>query len=197
MRIQSDDGQPVAAWCTTLSPWRNSVRLSSVNLMQDGQIRTQHSLEAVLATQLRGARLARGWSQAEVAEKMKSRGYDWHQTTVAKTEASARPLRVNELQALASSLGLSLAALLPETDDPPQALAARGHLEELHLRDARLAADQHGVLEQIDLLQGQAEWYADERKKLEAEIKKAEYAYEAARSDLRQREGEAEVPTDN
>lgn len=143
----------------------------------------EHSLEAVLATQLRGARLARGWSQAEVAEKMKARGYDWHQTTVAKTEASARPLRVNELQALASSLGLSLATLLPETDDPSQALAARGHLEELHLRDARLAADQQGVMRQLDLLQGQADWYADERKKLGVQIKEAEQAYAAARGD--------------
>ena len=46
---------------------------------------------------LRRLRLARGWSQEEVATRMKAYGYDFHQTTIAKIEAAQRPLRVREL----------------------------------------------------------------------------------------------------
>ena len=46
---------------------------------------------------LRRLRLARGWSQEEVARHMQAYGYDFHQTMIAKIEAAQRPLRVREL----------------------------------------------------------------------------------------------------
>ena len=42
----------------------------------------------------------RGWSQSEVARRMKVYGYNWHQTTVGRVENGKRPLRLNELMHL-------------------------------------------------------------------------------------------------
>lgn len=51
---------------------------------------------------VRGWRLDRNWSQEEVAEKLALEGFEMHQTTVAKIERGARPLRVAEAAALAT-----------------------------------------------------------------------------------------------
>jgi transcriptional regulator with XRE-family HTH domain len=49
----------------------------------------------------------RGWSQSEVARRMKVYGYNWHQTTVGRVENGKRPLRLNELMHLAAMFGVS------------------------------------------------------------------------------------------
>lgn len=51
---------------------------------------------------VRGWRLDRNWSQEEVADKLGYEGFEMHQTTVAKIERGARPLRVAEAAALAA-----------------------------------------------------------------------------------------------
>src|SRR5690348_12301624 len=38
----------------------------------------------------------RGWSQEDVAQRLRRQGFEMHQTTVAKIERGARPLRVAE-----------------------------------------------------------------------------------------------------
>lgn len=67
--------------------------------------------EQVVGQRLRQVREALNWSQADLAAGMDGLGYAWHQTTVAKTEAARRPLRVDELVALAEVLGVSIDAL--------------------------------------------------------------------------------------
>lgn len=57
--------------------------------------------EQVMAQSLRALRESRQFSQERVAELMREAGYSWQQTTVAKTEAGARPIRVNEAVELA------------------------------------------------------------------------------------------------
>jgi transcriptional regulator with XRE-family HTH domain len=47
-------------------------------------------------------RHALNWSQEDVAQRMRVRGFEMHQTTVAKIERGTRPLRVAEAVALAS-----------------------------------------------------------------------------------------------
>ena len=49
----------------------------------------------------------RSWSQSEVARRMEASGYNWHQTTVGRTESGKRPLRLNELVHLAAMFGVS------------------------------------------------------------------------------------------
>ena len=63
---------------------------------------------------MRWLRVQRGWPQARLAEEMVRRGYPWIQTTVAKTEAAQRPIRVNELAALADVFDVGMSVLLTE-----------------------------------------------------------------------------------
>jgi hypothetical protein len=64
------------------------------------------SAEMAAGQALRIARTAAGLTQQQVADRMAGCGYpDWRQTTIAKTEAAQRPLRLNELVALARILG--------------------------------------------------------------------------------------------
>jgi len=61
---------------------------------------------------LRQLRLARNWSQQEVAARMTAYGYDFHQTTIAKIEAAQRPLRVRELADFAALYGVGVQELV-------------------------------------------------------------------------------------
>ena len=61
---------------------------------------------------LRRLRTARGWSQEEVARRMKAYGYDFHQTMIAKIEAAQRPIRVRELADFAALYGLEVHELI-------------------------------------------------------------------------------------
>lgn len=70
---------------------------------------------------LRRLRLARNWSQEEVAVRMTAYGYDFHQTTIAKIEAAQRPLRVRELADLAALYGVEVQDLVyPPTRSLPE-----------------------------------------------------------------------------
>lgn len=74
------------------------------------------SPEQVLANALRKIRQASELSQEAVARQMVAKGHSWRQTTVAKTEAASRPIRVNEAASLARIFGVALSTLLDEAD---------------------------------------------------------------------------------
>lgn len=74
-----------------------------------------------LSMKIREVRQARHMSQESLADAMKSRGFPWYQATVAKIESGRRPLRADELAAVASALGIPAGDLLPgasESADP-------------------------------------------------------------------------------
>lgn len=64
--------------------------------LRDGMLQ----LERRLCEKFKILRKERGWSQAELSERMAGYGFDLHQTTIAKLEAGTRPLRVAEMYAL-------------------------------------------------------------------------------------------------
>lgn len=68
--------------------------------------------EAIVGRALRQKRVARGWSQEEVARRMEAFGYDFHQTMIAKVEAAQRPLRVRELADFAALYGVEIQELM-------------------------------------------------------------------------------------
>jgi transcriptional regulator with XRE-family HTH domain len=68
--------------------------------------------EQVAGERIREIRTARHLTQAALAKAMQALGYNWLQTTVAKTEAAERPLRLNEATALAGVLGIETEYLL-------------------------------------------------------------------------------------
>ncbi len=85
--------------------------------------------EEHLGRQLRRLRAARGLSQAAVANSMTELGHGWHQTTVAKIENGARPVRLNEAADLASMFLVSLDELCSANDEETR-------LQKLRAREA-------------------------------------------------------------
>ena len=68
--------------------------------------------EQFVARQLRLLRQGRGWSQQEVAEKMRPYGYQWSQATVTAWNPPTRPIRLNELADLAILYGVPVEQFL-------------------------------------------------------------------------------------
>jgi len=68
--------------------------------------------EQQVARYLRLLRQGHGWSQQDVAEKMKPYGYQWSQATVTRLESASRPIRINELTALAALYNIPVQQLL-------------------------------------------------------------------------------------
>jgi transcriptional regulator with XRE-family HTH domain len=124
--------------------------------------------EAQAGIALRRLRRARGWSQEEVAQRMKAYGYDFHQTMIAKIEAAQRPLRVRELADFAALFGMEVHELIY----PPA-----GSLKEVSREIATLTKHLTSVDRDV--------------KARREELHKAEAALAAAREDFRRREGEA------
>lgn len=75
--------------------------------------------ERLIAAQLRAIRKRRGLSQEGLADRLALLGVVKHQTVIAKIEARARGVAVDELVALAVALNVTpLALLLPDSDSP-------------------------------------------------------------------------------
>lgn len=104
---------------------------------------------------VRSWRQDRNWSQEDVAERLRHQGFEMHQTTVAKIERGARPLRVAEATALAQVFEMPIMAVfelsLPQ-DHPAELDVQRRELEEArkrvdHSRDNLYSvAQQHAYL---------------------------------------------------
>lgn len=76
--------------------------------------------EQHLGQRVRELREQWGHSQDQLARLMQRAGFKWQQTTVAKTEAGRRPVRVNEAYALADYFGVTVNDLLPYTPAGPE-----------------------------------------------------------------------------
>lgn len=99
--------------------------------------------EELAGHELRRLRTVRGWSQEEVARRMAEYGYDWHQTTVGRTEAATRPLRLNEAVSLAALFGIPVTQMLaPIMVDVPE---LDGEIQELRERWAEAVAAGEGA----------------------------------------------------
>lgn len=92
------------------------------------------SAERLLGERIKRLRISKGWSQAELAARLSSR-LEWAQTTVAKTEAASRPIRVDEAAAIAAVLGVPLRELLGERPNLPR-LKEEAKVESLLLEHA-------------------------------------------------------------
>jgi transcriptional regulator with XRE-family HTH domain len=89
--------------------------------------------EKILGQKVRQLRTERGWTQEQLAEKLNGLGWTMHQTTVAKLEAGARPIRIAEADALALAFGLPIEAMwyLPVAGEPWSMAAMRGRLKNI------------------------------------------------------------------
>lgn len=73
--------------------------------------------EEIFGQSIRGLRQELGYSQQDLADLMREKGFDWSQTIVSKTEQAGRPLRLDEAQALAEVFGFRLSNLLQRIGD--------------------------------------------------------------------------------
>jgi transcriptional regulator with XRE-family HTH domain len=73
--------------------------------------------EEVVGANIKFWRAKLGLTQVGLAEAMQGLGHSWIQTTVAKTEAADRPLRVNEVADLAKILGVRVPHLVSSRTD--------------------------------------------------------------------------------
>ena len=75
---------------------------------------------------LKGARTAAGLSQQKVADALKAQGFTtFLQTTVAKIECGARPVRLDEAVAFAALFGTTLDVALGLKSDHSQSFTSR------------------------------------------------------------------------
>lgn len=78
-----------------------------IRQMHMAERRQEHeSWEKDFGDLVRQWRRERNWSQEQVASMLRLEGFDMHQTTVAKIERGARPLRVAEAAAIAYIFGV-------------------------------------------------------------------------------------------
>ncbi|HLS13152.1 MAG TPA: helix-turn-helix transcriptional regulator [Beutenbergiaceae bacterium] len=122
-------------------------------------------MEHQVGARARDLRAAKGLTQSEVAKLMVARGFSWRQTTVAKTEAAERPIRVNEAAALALSLGVSVLDLFSPGDSE----------EEYETLQAVLQADTAITVARQRVAEAEAALQA-ERKKLDEAVAHEEQA---------------------
>jgi transcriptional regulator with XRE-family HTH domain len=109
--------------------------------------RDTKTTEELVGGRVKERRSELGITQVELAEAMQALGHSWIQTTVAKTEAADRPLRVNELTDLAHVLDVSVADLVtPESDLERSSLAwsleIREHIASRLEREAAALTEQ-------------------------------------------------------
>lgn len=82
-------------------------------------------LDRAFGARVRAVRERKGLSQNAMSLHMQVvHGFPWHQTTVAKTEAGERPIKLAEAVALADALDVRLFALLHDDLDDQERRAA-------------------------------------------------------------------------
>lgn len=93
------------------------VEAAELSINELALARQRHeSWERRFGEALRSWRQERGWSQEDAAERLRRQGFEMHQTTVAKIERGARPLRIAEAAALVEVFELPTIAILGVTE---------------------------------------------------------------------------------
>lgn len=139
--------------------------------------------EANFVANMKRLRADRGWSQGELAKRMKVAGWDkFHQTTISRIEQGVQPVRLGEARGIADALGTTvdqmvLGDIVAERWRQLRALAVDLHLRGLGIGNAVLAYVDHQ--ERIaDLIENQPPFPEGTP---ESTIKEREQTIEAAR----------------
>jgi len=133
--------------------------------------------EQAFGERIKDARIAKGWSQAELAKRMASRYDGWTQSTVAKTEAATRPVRLDEAAALAGVLALPLLGLV-SAEKGSERLQAEAELQRLLLERASLRAWENDARRRREDLENEMEQVIGVYEDLEEAIRNATHELE-------------------
>lgn len=154
--------------------------------------------EERVALRLRDLRTRKGLTQAVLAERVAEQGLNWHQTTVAKTERADRPLRLNEVEALARALGHPLLDLIgdrPLTPMSDYARVAADNLAKTELLHEEVAAVVRDTARAYGKAKGEADELAKLLKQLRAQEEGIAQEVREARDFLQRTLSEGEGPT--
>jgi len=142
---------------------------------------------ARLGKTVRALRKARGWSQAQLAQRLeRASGVHYSQSMVAKTETAERPVTLNEAVCLSAIFGHSLELMLA-MDQEPELVAEIQRVERLISQlDAQILELQTRRVEaqdEVAYLRSQAEHAATaiDRVKKDKEWQRAYAAWEEAK----------------
>jgi transcriptional regulator with XRE-family HTH domain len=111
-------------------------------------------------------RQGRGWSQQDVAEKMRSYGYQWSQATVTRLESATRPIRLNEVVDLAALFGIPVSLFL-ESGDPGSEF---DDLEALEREITSVTAERAALLTRLEEAKYLAMVHAEQESTTRAEL---------------------------
>lgn len=84
---------------------------------EQAEARWPIDLEETVAKNVRWLREARGLSQQQLGSDLARHGFGMHYTTVAQLEVGARPLRLNEVAAIAAHFEVPIEALWQDAGD--------------------------------------------------------------------------------
>ena len=73
---------------------------------------TEATADVAIGRAVGRLRATAGWTQQELADRMRARGWPWTQPAVAKVELGKRPVRLSEAKDLAQLLGVKTQDLL-------------------------------------------------------------------------------------
>jgi transcriptional regulator with XRE-family HTH domain len=126
---------------------------------EQAEARWPVDLEATVAKNLRWLRESRGLSQEQLGSDLALHGFGMHYTTVAQVEFGARPLRLNEVAALAALFQVPIESLWQERAETPDEREGQTPDErEAEVQDKRKAAARAADAEQMT-----ADYYSKQR----------------------------------
>lgn len=133
-------------------------------LVLTGHLSADETPEWVVGQRVARLRRVRGLTQDQLADHLASHGHDMHQSTVAKLEAGKRPIRVNELVALARILGVSAHELITdgELEHAGELAVAERELRAARAQEAATARELRHVEQKLREVQAQRDYVADQ-----------------------------------
>lgn len=113
---------------------------------------------ATFGDNVRRLRKARGWTQGQLADRLREGGIDLHQTTIAKIEGGTRPTVVHEIWTLAAVFNVGLDVLFPPIaqEDPRDDERGRELMrrrDELHMRLAEANNEAERIANRVAALE--------------------------------------------
>jgi transcriptional regulator with XRE-family HTH domain len=178
-----DDDDKAADSLLSISTRRNQAA-TVITVSNTRQRTTGLDLEAEVGRRVRALREAQGLSQQQLGHELASLGFPMEQPTVYKLEKGARPIRINELAALAQVFSVSVQELLPAPDVDPEAgaLWMTTMRRAANARDAFNSARHHA--QQLAVVLKSAR---DAEAQAEEQLREAEQAFEEATQRVRGR----------
>ena len=145
-------------------------------------VRVGNVWEELFGRRVKALRVAKGWTQGQLAERMTVTGHSMHQTTIAKLENASRPTNVGEINAIATIFDVSMTALFDYSTEGQINLEVAG----LENRLATISAEKTRLEQRLAALNTEFASVETLRQELEQQIEDEREAEEQHRREVEQ-----------